>query len=216
MKRRFTIIRILRVTFGLFVFSFGEYLSIIANVGLPPWEVLSMGISNHLPFSFGTVHIAIAVIILMIDLLLKEVIGIGTILDAVLCGTFVDLFSAVLPFSNINNKALGFVLLIVSMFVMALGQYFYMDGGLSCGPRDTLLVAIGKRLRKLPIGLVQIFITIALVIVSYFIGGPVGIGTLIAMFGIGTCMQIVFSIFHFDPRSVVQEDLISSIRNLTK
>ena len=209
-----TIKKIIKTTFGLFVFSFGEYLTIMGNIGLTPWDSLSMGISYYVPFTFGQVHVASAIVIIFIDLAMKEKIGIGTVLDALLVGTFVDMWTSVIPFKGTTAVIPGIALVIAGLFIMAIGQVFYMSGGLSCGPRDTLLVAVGKRLSKLPIGLVDILMKIALVLISFVIGGPIGFGTLLAMLGMGTCMQIVYGLFKFDPRNIEQESIITSIEKL--
>ena len=216
MQRRETIKKIIKTAFGLFVFAFGEYVTIQGNVGLTPWDALSMGISEYVPLTFGQVHVTSALIIVGIDLLLKEKIGIGTILDALLVGTFVDMFTAIFPFAGTANKYVGLILLLIGMIVMAVGQLIYMAGGLSCGPRDSLLIAIGKRMPKVPIGYVDIMIKITIVIISWIIGGPIGFGTLISMFGMGSAMQIVFTIFKFEPRDIVHENFIESIRKLIK
>ena len=214
MQRKEEIKKIIKTAFGLFIFSFGEYLTILGNVGLTPWDSLSMAITNFVPLTFGQVHVGSAIIIMFIDLAMKEKIGIGTILDALLVGTFVDMWTAVLPFSEVSSKPLGYCLLIVGFFGMALGQAVYMAGGLSCGPRDTLLVGIGKRLKKLPIGLVDIIIKVSLVIIAFLMKGPIGIGTLLSMVGMGTCMQLVFGLLKFEPRDVVHEGIVETIKNL--
>lgn len=216
MQRRETVKKIIKTIFGLFIFAFGEYITILGNVGLTPWDALSMGICNYVPFSFGQVHVTSALIIVIIDVLLKEKIGFGTILDALLVGTFVDFFNTILPFTAATGKVMGFTLLVIGMFVMALGQLFYMAGGLSCGPRDSLLIAVGKRLPKVPIGYVDIMIKITIVIVSWAIGGPIGLGTLVAMFGMGSAMQIIFTIFKFEPRNIVHENCIETIKKIVK
>ena len=203
--------RILKTTFGLFVFSIGSYLTIVADIGLTPWDSLSMGISHHVPFSFGFVHVASALLIAVIDLLLKEKIGVGTLLDALLIGTFIDIFTALVPINLPGGIGFGIVFMVIGLLVMAVGQVFYMSGALSCGPRDTLMVAIGKRLPKLKIGLVDILMKVVLIAISFVIGGPIGIGTLIAMLGMGSAMQLVYTIFKFEPRNVVHQGLIESV-----
>ena len=79
MNARATILKnLLRTVFGLFVFSIGVALEMQSNIGMAPWETLSVGISKHLPFTFGTVHVTISLAIVVIDLLMKEKIGWGT------------------------------------------------------------------------------------------------------------------------------------------
>ena len=203
--------RILKTTFGLFVFSIGSYLTIVADIGLTPWDSLSMGLSYHGPFSFGQIHVATALLIAVIDLLLKEKIGVGTLLDALLVGTFIDIFTALVPIDLPGGIGFGIVFMVIGLLVMAVGQVFYMSGALSCGPRDTLMVAIGKRLPKLKIGLVDILMKVVLIAISFVIGGPIGIGTLIAMLGMGSAMQLVYTIFKFEPRNIVHQGLIESV-----
>ena len=60
---------------GLFVFAFGVHLTIFANIGLAPWDCLGMGIARHTPLNYGLSMTAMSVVILMIDLALKERIG---------------------------------------------------------------------------------------------------------------------------------------------
>ena len=143
---------ILKSAFGLFLYSCGVYLTVQANIGIAPWECLSMAISGKVGLSFGFVHTVSGVIILGIDLLLKEKIGFGTILDALLVGNYVDWISYFHPIPVSRNLCLSIILVIVGLFVMGFGQYFYMSAGQSCGPRDSLTIALGKRFPNHPVG----------------------------------------------------------------
>ena len=116
---------ILKSAFGLFLYSCGVYLTVQANIGIAPWECLSMAISGKVGLSFGFVHTVSGIIILGIDLLLKEKIGFGTILDALLVGNYVDWISYFRPIPVSHNLCLSIILVIVGLFVMGFGQYFY-------------------------------------------------------------------------------------------
>ena len=72
----------LQIVGGLAVFAFGVHLTIFANIGLAPWDCLGMGISYHTPLNYGLSMTTIAVLVLCIDLLLRERIGFGTVIDA--------------------------------------------------------------------------------------------------------------------------------------
>ena len=87
-------------------------------------------------------------------------------------------------------------------------MWIYMKAGQCCGPRDSLLVGIGKRLPRLPIGLVEILLWAAVLLVGWLLGGPVGIGTLISTFGAGAVMQVVYNILHFEPRDIKHRNVI--------
>lgn len=206
--------RMLIVTGGLFVFSIGVFMIINADLGVAPWDCLSLGIAKHLPYSYGKVHTVISILIVVIDVLLKEKIGIGTILDALLVGNFVDLIGVFVKIPTQKPLVVSLLLIFGGMIVMAVGQYFYMGQAMSCGPRDTLLVAIGKRLRKLPIGLVEVMIQVIVLTIGFVLGGPVGIGTVLSVFGIGTAIQLVFNLLKFEPRNITHESVIDSIKNI--
>ena len=205
---------ILKSALGLFFYSCGVYLTVQASIGIAPWECLSMGIAPKVGMSFGTVHAISGIIILLIDLAMKEKIGYGTILDALLVGNYVDWigYFELIPVSK--SIPLSIVMVIIGLFVMGFGQYFYMAAGQSCGPRDSLLIAIGKRFPRTPIGVVQTVIVAIVLFTGWILGGPIGIGTVISMFFAGTALQIVCRIMHFEPRNIVHKNVLETNRIL--
>ena len=196
-----------RIIAGLFVFSFGVHLTIFANIGLAPWDCLGMGISYHTPLNYGLSMTVMAVVILGIDLLLKERIGYGTIIDALLTGNFVQLFNSVNPFPLNSNLWTGILIMLAGFVFMALGMAVYMKSEQGCGPRDALLVGLGKRMPKIPIGIVEIMLWAVVLLAGWLLGGPVGIGTVISTFGAGLVMQLVYSVIHFEPRNMKHRDV---------
>lgn len=203
---------ILKSAFGLFIFAIGVYLTIQANIGLAPWDCLSMGVSARVGYSYGIVHTAISILILVIDILLKEKIGYGTILDALLVGNYVDWIGYFKPVPVSESVPVSCAMVIVGLFIMGYGQYFYMDAAQGCGPRDSLLIALGKRFPKTPIGVVQTVMVGIALLMGWLLGGPVGIGTVISVFGMGTALQIVCRIMHFEPRDVVHKNVLETNR----
>ena len=206
----------IRIIFGLLVFAFGVHLTIHANIGLAPWDCLGMGISYHTPLNYGLSMTAIAVIILIIDLILGERVGYGTIIDALLTGNFIQMFTNLNPFPANSNLLLGIVIMICGLSFMAIGMLIYMKGEQGCGPRDALLIGLGKRLRKVPIGMVEILLWSIVLLVGWLLGGPVGMGTLISTFGAGFVMQLIYSALHFEPRKIIHRDIFEVTRELMK
>ena len=198
----------LRIVFGLLVFAFGVHLTIFANIGLAPWDCLGMGISYHTPLNYGLSMTVMAVIILLIDLALHERIGYGTIIDALLTGNFVQMYNDLNPLPLNGNLWLGIVLMLVGFVFMALGMWIYMKAAHGCGPRDALLVGLGKRMPKLPIGVVEILLWGVVTLAGWLLGGPVGVGTLLATFGAGAVMQLVYNVIHFEPRDIVHRSFV--------
>ena len=203
---------ILKSALGLFIFSIGVYLTIQADIGLAPWDCLSMGVSGKVGYSYGIVHTVISIIILIMDILLKEKIGYGTILDALLVGNYVDLIDHIITLPQFHSIPISCIMVIIGLFIMGYGQYFYMDAAQGCGPRDSLLIALGKRFPKTPIGVVQTVLVGIALLIGWLLGGPVGIGTVISVFGMGTALQIVCKILHFEPRDVVHKNVFETNR----
>ena len=203
-----------QIIIGLAVFALGVHLTIYANIGLAPWDCLGMGIAKHTPLNYGLSMTIMAVIILLIDVLLKEKIGFGTIIDALLTGNFVQIYTNVNPFPENNNLWLGIGIMLVGFVFMAIGMFIYMKAEQCCGPRDSLLVGLGKRLPKVPIGIVEVLLWAVVLLAGYLLGGPVGIGTLISTFGAGLVMQLVYNIIHFEPRKLEHKGVIEVVKIL--
>lgn len=216
MSRKTIIRQWIQIAFGLFVFSFGVHLEIFADIGLAPWDCLAMGMSYHLPFNYGACVTIVAVVILVIDILMKENIGFGTVFDAFLCGPYIQFFNDHNPLPKEHSTLMGVLIMLIGFVFVAIGMWIYMSGCQGCGPRDAFFVGVGKRLPKVPIGAVQILVQVAVLAIGFLLGGPVGIGTLIATFGIGTAMQIVYSIIKFEPRDIVHKNFLEICREFVK
>ena len=204
----------IRIVIGLLIFAFGVHLTIAANIGLAPWDCLGMGIARHTPLNYGLSMTVMAVLIVLIDMALHERIGYGTIIDALLTGNFVQMFNTLNPFPQNHSLPAGIALMLAGYVFISLGMYVYMSAGQCAGPRDALLVGLGKRLPGLPIGIVEILLWAVVLLSGYLLGGPVGIGTLISTFAAGFIMQGVYSLIHFEPRSLKHRDVADVSRVL--
>lgn len=216
MARKTIFLQWLQIVAGLLVFSLGVHLTIYANIGLAPWDCLGMGIAKHTPLNYGLSMTCMAVIILLIDLALRERIGYGTIIDALLTGNFVQMYNDLNPLPENQNLWAGIVLMAIGFVFMALGMWIYMKAGQCCGPRDALLVGLGKRMPGLPIGLVEIFLWTAVLLIGWLLGGPVGIGALISTFGAGAVMQAVYNVVRFEPRDVKHRSVLEVTKELIR
>lgn len=197
---------------SLFVNGFGVYLTIQANIGASPWDVLNLGLSKSLGILYGNASIAVSLTILLIDILLKEPIGIAMFIDAVVVGKAVDLFHYLRLVPPCRSPATGIPVLLAGLVVLSYTQYAYMAASLGCGPRDTLLVGLAKRAKRLPIGAVSIALLSAATLLGWLLGGPVGVGTLLCAFGTGPVMQFAFRTVHFDATLIRHQRLKDSAR----
>ena len=205
-----------QIVAGLVVFAFGVHLTIFANIGLAPWDCLGMGIANHTPLNYGLAMTLCAVLILLLDIAMKERIGFGTIIDALLTGNVVQLFNYINPLPENHSMIAGIGIMLLGYVFVAVGMWIYMSAGQCCGPRDALLVALGKRLPAVPIGFVEIILWGVVTLAGRILGGPVGIGTLISTFGAGLVMQAVYSLIRFEPRDIRHKDVVEVMQMLRR
>lgn len=206
------LINMLLAAVSLFVNGFGVYLTIQANIGAGPWDVLNLGLSKTLGILYGTASIAVSCTILGIDVLLKEPIGIAMFIDAVVVGKSVDFFNHIQAVPPASSLLTGVPLMLVGLTIMAYTQFTYMIASLGCGPRDTLLVGLAKRVRKVPIGAVSIALLSLATLIGWLLGGPVGVGTLICAFCTGPIMQMAFRSVRFDATGIKHQRLTDSAR----
>jgi len=191
---------------GLFFYALGIVLTIKANIGYAPWDVFHVGLTYKTGLSLGIVSIIVGLILVVIVTLLKEKFGLGTIFNTILIGLFVDLLFHIDITPAVENYIIGIVLLISGLFIIAIGSYFYIKSGFGVGPRDNLMVVLAKRTR-LPVGLCRSIIELIVTVSGWFLGGMVGLGTVISVIAIGFCVQIIFRLFKFDVTQVNHETL---------
>ena len=206
------LINMLLAAVSLFVNGFGVYLTIQANIGAGPWDVLNLGLSKTLGILYGTASIAVSCTILAIDILLKEPIGIAMFIDAVVVGKAVDFFNHIHAVPPASSLLTGIPIMIVGLFIMAYTQFTYMAASLGCGPRDTLLVGLAKRVKRIPIGAVSIALLSLATLIGWLLGGPVGVGTLICAFCTGPIMQLAFRSVRFDATGIKHQRMMDSAR----
>lgn len=211
-NRRGIIFNTLLAAVSLFVNGFGVYLTIHAGIGAAPWDAFNLGISNTTGITYGNASVAVSVLILVIDILLREPIGIAMFCDAVIVGKTVDLFNYLDIIPAPKNYIDGVFMMILGILIIGYTCAFYMLASLGCGPRDTLLVGLKKRLTKIPIGLVSIMLLCVVTLIGWLLGGKVGVGTLICAFGIGPSLQLAFFTLRFDADKVEHQDVIQSIK----
>ncbi len=197
---------------SLFVNGFGVYLTIQANIGAGPWDVLNLGLSKTFGILYGTASIAVSYAILGVDIALKEPIGIAMFIDALVVGKAVDFFNRIQAVKKCDSLLTGIPVMVIGLIIMAYTQYTYMSAALGCGPRDTLLVALAKRAKRIPIGAVSIALLGTATFIGWLLGGPVGIGTIICAFATGPIMQMAFKTVKFDATNVRHQHLGESMK----
>ena len=209
--------RFLLCALGLACFSVGNVFGVHAgSAGTNAWNTLALGISGTTSLSFGTVTLLISVLVIVIDIIFKGRIGFGTLMNALLISWFSDLLLGIfnfLPYAQ--NQFIGAALTIIGQTIISFSTILYMWPGLGCGPRDTLMVIIGKRFPKAPIGFIKFCMELVVLLIGVLLGAPFGLGTVLIMTLQATIFQFASRICHYDPRNFVHEDILDTIRRIT-
>ena len=172
---------------GLGIFGLGEGLLIISYTGASPWSVLAQGISLNIDLSIGLVTFFVSLFVLSLWMFLDQKPGIGTIFNIIIIAAMIDLSIA---FVQTPQSYIGqLIMAIVAVLLVGLGSGIYLIANLGPGPRDGLMTEI-KRKTNLPIAVVRAFLEITVVSIGWYLGGTVGIGTLLFAFGIGPAVAL--------------------------
>ena len=173
--------------FGLMLFGLGEGLLIVSFTGASPWSVLAQGISLNVNLSIGTITLLISIAVLILWIPLNQKLGIATILNALIIALMIDLCIKFVP--TPSNYFHQLILGIASVITVGIGGGIYLVANLGAGPRDGLMVGLQEK-TNLPIAVVRATLEISVVSIGWYLGGTVGVGTLIFAFGIGPCVAL--------------------------
>ena len=142
---------------------------------------------RHTSLSIGMLTFLISITVLILWIPLGQKPGIATILNALIIALMIDVCIKFVPTpSNYVNQ---FILAVVSVITVGIGGGIYLVANLGAGPRDGLMVGLQK-LTNFPIASVRATLEITVVSVGWYLGGTVGIGTLLFAFGIGPCVAL--------------------------
>ena len=180
---------------GLTLFAIGETLLITANQGVSPWTVLAQGISFQTNLSIGITTFIVSLVVLILWYPLKQKPGLGTMLNIVLISIIIDLSTPILPYPK--SFLFQIIQSIIAVLIVGLGSGFYLTANLGPGPRDGLMTGL-QNLTNQPIALIRTIIEVSAVCLGFYLGGIVGIGTLLFAFGIGPSVSIgIFIVIKF-------------------
>ncbi|MBS19843.1 MAG: hypothetical protein CL733_02300 [Chloroflexi bacterium] len=175
------------LSLGVFLFGLGDAILISSSIGVSPWTVLAQGISNITNLSIGTSTFIISIAILILWIPLKQQPGIGTILNAIIIAASIDLTLPYLP--HPSSYPIQVFQAIIGILVTGLGSGTYLIANLGAGPRDGLMVGLQQKTNK-PIAIVRTILEITAVTSGWILGGIVGLGTVLFVFGIGPSIAI--------------------------
>jgi len=180
------------IQIGFLLFGLSIDMMVQADLGLSSWDVLHMALTYHLPISLGQASIGVAFIVVIVDVILGEPLGWGTILNMIFIGVWIDALKPfVPPVPSIFWAQVAYLLL--GTLVMGFGTAIYIGVDAGAGPRDSLMLAL-SRIGKTSLRWSRTLLEITVVVIGWLLGGPLWLGTVISAVTIGPAVQLAFRI----------------------
>lgn len=206
-----------KLVLGLFFISLATFLNSCLGLGFQSWNVLNDGISKVFSITFGQANFIVGILILIIDLISGEQLGLGTFLNIALVGIMVDILLLIndryyiIP--NYNSMFYKLVLCSIAALISVIGIYLYMSVGMGAGPRDCLMVAVAKQTR-FSVGTCRLMLDAGVLVIGWIMGGVVGIGTLIMTITKGPGLQLLCKVVECDIEAIRNESIAETLENI--
>jgi uncharacterized protein len=200
------------LVFGLLVFALAIVLILESKLGLSPWDVLNQGLAKHTPLSFGMANVAVAIVVLGIGWSLGGRPGVGTVANAVLVGTFIQVLTSLSAVTGLAHDGLAtrIVLLVLGIALIGPASAFYIGADFGAGPRDTLML-VGARRTQFRIGLVRGTLELIALGTGIVLGGTFGIGTVLFAFLVGPIVEASFVLLALTPLAVPSQAPVMAV-----
>lgn len=184
MNKRETIIRTIFAFLGVSVLALGVTVLQAGNVGLDPYTSANTALGHLFGLSLGVYQLLINIVILIfIFFFNKKYIGIGTIVNMVLTGFLIDIFSSL--FENLGWEATTFlqqaIFLVIGTLIFTFGASLYMAPELGNAPYDAIAPVIVER-TKMKYRVVRVIQDVLFATIGFIFGGPIGVGTFVSAF----------------------------------
>ena len=183
--------RLVQLAFGLVLYGATLAMLIRSTLGNAPWDVLHQGLAKHLPITIGQAVIGTSVVVLLLWIPLREMPGVGTIANSLVVGLVVDAVLAVLPAPD--QLWTRSALLVGGVLGNAVATALYIGSQLGPGSRDGLMTGLHRRTGA-PILVVRTALEVTVVVIGWFLGGVVGIGTVLYAIAIGPLVQVMLPV----------------------
>jgi uncharacterized membrane protein YczE len=168
-----------------------------ADLGLSSWSVFQYGLTNTMGLTFGQASQLVGLGVLLLGWYLGFPPGFGTVMNMFFIGYFIDRIMEWWAAPSYGNVVFQFGMLIGGMAMIGIASFFYLSPKLGAGPRDGLMIGLVQKLNR-PVGQIRGGIEVTVTVLGYLMGGPVGVGTVIAAFSVGYFVQLAFKLGSYD------------------
>lgn len=193
--------RLAILNLGLFIYGLGIAMMVDAKIGISPWDVLAQGLSIQLHVTYGIASIIVSALVMVAWIPLKVVPGIGSVLNAILIGLWVDFWSPYIP--TFDNYFSNLAMFCFGVATIAFATGLYISSKLGTGPRDGLMLGTQK-VTGWPLWVVRTIYEGIVLVLGGLMGGQIREGTLIFAIAIGYLMQASLKFFKMPPKNKIK------------
>ena len=193
---RIWVIRVIELLIGLTIAHLGVTLFLQADLGSDPFNVLIQGLFRFLPWpafmTHGNVHVGVSFLIILVLLIVdRSYIRIGTLLCMILGGPIIDLFTLMLaPLIHSGSAmVLRMLALVLGCVILAFGMTVVIQSQAGTGPNDLVAVVISDKMKR-KFGTVRILVDVGFALAGFLLGGTLGLGTIVCACLVGPTAQI--------------------------
>jgi len=169
-----------------------------ASLGVDPWTVFAEGLHVTWGWSFGWIVVISSGVVLLFWIPLRQRPGLGTVLNALLVGPSMEIGLALVDVPDLLVHKI--VLFAAGLLMMGIASGFYIGAGFGPGPRDGLMVGINARYGW-PLWAARTTVEVTVLSIGWFLGGTVGVGTVIFALMIGPLAQRAIKVYRIGPYS---------------
>ncbi len=193
---------------GLYIVANGIVSTIQANLGVNPWDVFHIGLSLQTGLTIGRIIQIVGLLLVGLSFFMKVKPSLGTLLNMIFLGLFVDLVISLeyIPAPELLWQRIALFVTGVALF--GFGCAIYISANLGAGPRDSLMLALG-RIIPYRLGTVRTFMEVTAAAAGYVLGGPLGVGTVIFALSVGIFMDAGFMLIKMFKKSILYKTVIT-------
>jgi len=195
--------KVSKLILGFLIIAFGLFLMKEANIGMNPWSTFHYGLSLKTNISFGTISQIVGLFFILIGLFFKKKPSIGTILNMILIGLFINTLDKYFPFVIPDNFILQIIICLIGLIIFSIGVYVYLSCGLGAGPRDGFMLGLVSS-TNLHIGYIKTIVESIVFIIGLLLGAPFGLGSILTTILGGPLLHKIFKMFNYIPEKQKQ------------